>query len=408
MANPLTIADYLGQQPQGGLSDTGDTDLADFILSMANNQGQTQGGLQPQNIPTGDLSNAIQEALGAKSADSGGQIAQILSGRFQSPPASFADTGEAALKGAISGNYITGEDVQAQRGQQWLSTLSNIQKLDLVRSQIEKNNALARAGGIKPGATMQAFAVIKAAHPEIDDMTALSMAQKGVGMGNTFANGGIAPIPGALETTGAIKYAEKTGTETAEADVKKREGYTKAQSAIRGFEQQANLVTGTIDKATALINKSGSMATGYGQSFSGLPNTDSRALNNYLNTIKANVGFDQLQKMRDNSPTGGALGQVSDFENRLLQAVQGALDPLQSKQLKENLSTIKELYPQVLLEKQRAFQQDYGTVTPIGNNPIAQGSLPPLVNPSQPKQAPDGNYYFPDPNRPGKYLRVDQ
>lgn len=30
-------------------------------------------------------------------------------------------------------------------------------------------------------------------------------------------------------------------------------------------------------------------------------------------------------------------------------------------------------------------------------------------NPSmQPRQAPDGNFYLPDPNRPGKYLRVDQ
>lgn len=27
---------------------------------------------------------------------------------------------------------------------------------------------------------------------------------------------------------------------------------------------------------------------------------------------------------------------------------------------------------------------------------------------AQPRQAPDGNYYVPDPNRPGKYLRVDQ
>ena len=37
-----------------------------------------------------------------------------------------------------------------------------------------------------------------------------------------------------------------------------------------------------------------------------------------LDTIKANVGFGELQKMRDNSPTGGALGQVSQMELDLL------------------------------------------------------------------------------------------
>ena len=83
-------------------------------------------------------------------------------------------------------------------------------------------------------------------------------------------------------------------------------------------------------------------------------------LKNELETIKANVGFDKLQRMRDNSPTGGALGQVSELENRLLQAVNGALDPAQSDQLRENLKSIKELYAQVIAEKRKAFALDFG------------------------------------------------
>jgi hypothetical protein len=93
-------------------------------------------------------------------------------------------------------------------------------------------------------------------------------------------------------------------------------GYTKAQSALQGFGQQAKLVTDTIDKALTVAQSP--TATGYGQVFSSLPNTDSRALNNYLATIKSNVGFDKLQNMRDNSPTGGALGQVSDMVRLIL------------------------------------------------------------------------------------------
>ena len=42
-------------------------------------------------------------------------------------------------------------------------------------------------------------------------------------------------------------------------------------------------------------------------------------------TIKSNIGFDRLQKMRDDSPTGGALGQVSEMELRLLNAALGKL-----------------------------------------------------------------------------------
>lgn len=57
-----------------------------------------------------------------------------------------------------------------------------------------------------------------------------------------------------------------------------------------------------------------------------VPGTESRTLSNNLETLKANLGFEKLQQMREASPTGGALGQVSDFENRLLQSTFGALD----------------------------------------------------------------------------------
>ena len=42
------------------------------------------------------------------------------------------------------------------------------------------------------------------------------------------------------------------------------------------------------------------------------------ALSDYNNLLTI-AGFQELQNMRDNSPTGGALGQVSDSENKMLQ-----------------------------------------------------------------------------------------
>lgn len=140
--------------------------------------------------------------------------------------------------------------------------------------------------------------------------------------------------------------------------------FGKAQNALVSLKSQAAVVTNTIDEAIGLVSP---FSTGYGVILSNLPNTDARALSNALDTIKANVGFDKLQEMRDNSPTGGALGQVSEMENRLLQAVNGALDPMQADQLVRNLQTIKEIYPRLLAQKEGEFQQDYGDRLSQGN-----------------------------------------
>ncbi|MGB1214833.1 MAG: hypothetical protein ACPG4X_15815 [Pikeienuella sp.] len=84
---------------------------------------------------------------------------------------------------------------------------------------------------------------------------------------------------------------------------------------------------------------------------SAIDSTRAGALKNRLMTIKANIGFDKLQAMRDASPTGGALGQVSEFENRLLQAVFGSLE--QSQQADDivyNLDRLEGIYNRVVNE----------------------------------------------------------
>lgn len=61
-----------------------------------------------------------------------------------------------------------------------------------------------------------------------------------------------------------------------------------------------------------------------------MPGTDAANAKAQLEALKSQVGFSVLQEMRNNSKTGGALGQVSDKENALLQANLGALDKAQS------------------------------------------------------------------------------
>ena len=117
-----------------------------------------------------------------------------------------------------------------------------------------------------------------------------------------------------------------------------------AAAAARNAElTSANIVLEDIEKALELA---GGWTTGFvGNLIGGIPGTPAYDLARTLDTIKANVGFDRLQEMRNNSPTGGALGQVSEMENRLLQSVLGNLERSQSReQFDANLNRLREVY----------------------------------------------------------------
>lgn len=70
-----------------------------------------------------------------------------------------------------------------------------------------------------------------------------------------------------------------------------------------------------------------------------IPGTSAHDLSMTINAIKSSVGFDRLQYMREHSPTGGALGSVSNDENKLLQSALGALEQSMSK--KEFMSNLE-------------------------------------------------------------------
>lgn len=109
---------------------------------------------------------------------------------------------------------------------------------------------------------------------------------------------------------------------------------------------KANIVVEDIDRVITQIAANPMMTTGIvGQAtgwLGGMPANDVAKL---TDGIRANVGFDQLQAMREASPTGGALGPVSDTENRLLQSVLGSLDQSQNaQQLADNLIRVQNTF----------------------------------------------------------------
>lgn len=98
-----------------------------------------------------------------------------------------------------------------------------------------------------------------------------------------------------------------------------------------------------------------SPVTGVGSLLSGIPGTDAFDAQALQQTIAANIGFDRLQQMREASPTGGALGAVSERELSTLQAVLGNIELSQSEeQLLENLDRLDTIY-RGIMEKAAAY-----------------------------------------------------
>lgn len=118
----------------------------------------------------------------------------------------------------------------------------------------------------------------------------------------------------------------------------------------RQADVQANIVVQDIDRALDLV-KTATLPTtgGVGSIIKSVPGTAAHDIYKLLDTVKSNAAFDKLQAMRAASPTGGALGSVSDKETGLLQAAIGNLEQSQSReQFVTNLTRVKELYLDVI------------------------------------------------------------
>jgi hypothetical protein len=105
--------------------------------------------------------------------------------------------------------------------------------------------------------------------------------------------------------------------------------------------------------------------------------TDARTLAATVETVQANLGFDELAEMRQNSPTGGALGQVAVQELVALRATIANLDPnLPPDVLKQNLEKVKLHYGRWLMTTQGQMPPPLEAAG--GQNPsVGQFGMPP-------------------------------
>lgn len=172
---------------------------------------------------------------------------------------------------------------------------------------------------------------------------------------------------------------KEIGTAKGKAEGTAPERASKAMGLIESIEAQQQTAIEDIDRAIELLESDPYFATGffggYAQALPGTPAFNLRAL---TKTARSKAGFDKLQEMRDNSPTGGALGQVSNFEIGMLQATFGDLDVGQNKeQLMHNLKRLKEIMQSATSRRREAFSRDYsqyGINTP--GTPTADNMAP--------------------------------
>ncbi len=142
-----------------------------------------------------------------------------------------------------------------------------------------------------------------------------------------------------------------------------KETKTNTQRAIQG-----DLVNDDIQRAISSLDGMMPVTGVIGSMTQGIPGTPAHNLEQTLTTIRANIGFDKLQAMREASPTGGALGQVSDFENTQLQAIYGSLAQSQSEpQFRYNLMRLYNTYNDIVHGAGNGNRYDIPTMEKVMN-----------------------------------------
>ena len=204
-----------------------------------------------------------------------------------------------------------------------------------------------------------------------------------IGMGETLLRAGLAGMGGADKSFGASMGAigqsygqtqdanRATGIAEAQANEASRianarqnainaKNAAAAAKGAKGMPSAQSLMYGkaalsAIERTENLVASEQSWVpwdntTGiFGNLMKNIPSSAANDVMANIKTIEAAVGFDRLQAMRDASPTGGALGQVSNIELDLLKSSLANLNQAQSKeQFLTNLAQVKEVYNDIV------------------------------------------------------------
>lgn len=380
--NPA-VYDDIGVQPMN---------INDVIARLEGGPVQPQ---QPQSLrDPKTLSGRVQEWLGAKEPVQNGVTENILSSRFQSDP-SLSDASQGivqTLSNGPRGNLITGQMVADDR----------------VKNYIDRISSLSRAEYLsKGGGSGSVFAQTMDAinnDPQLANlpmMDKIRLAQNKLGTNLTIgAAGQVSDMGGAAQGLGNLAYGEEMGTQNARVQtarplaVQKGIGEAETAGSIATNtavgravgEAQGNNAKKAVNAPQVLMltqqakgilpyaTSGGASALGAkGKGFFGYSDQATQA-DAQLDAISAGL-LNNVPRME---------GPQSDADRLSYEKAAGDVGN-RSKPIGDRAAALE------IIER---LQQKYA-----GQDGQDLGS-------PEPRQAPDGNFYIDDPNRPGKYLMV--
>ena len=216
----------------------------------------------------------------------------------------------------------------------------------------------------------QEAAATKGATESMQTLSADEVAANGLPPG-TFAQRNT--LTGEIKVGPAAAQAEPGGMTAAQKE-KLRVSANKAKTAVKGTSDELERMR----KAVLQLKKNKEGLQRITGLMSMLPNIPGGAAANAqadLDALKSQIGFAVLQKMRQNSPTGGALGNVSDKEGLRLEQNLASLDNAQSyEQMVERLDQIISYVDESKNLLQTAYDEQFGEAG-IGEAPASSGTV---------------------------------
>lgn len=265
------------------------------------------------------------------------------------------------------------------------------QSLDLKREELAIDRQRVLSGGTG-SSYMEDARLLMQSDPTLDLGSAYAQARSGLPRGVFVSpqTGQVEAMGGFSETMAGLKGKEETAKELANkqasAFVEGQIALPKIASKVTAFEGKNKSLQ---EKADSLKARANGFTTGFGgsllDSIKGSPAYD---LAQDTKTLLANSGFDALQEMRDNSPTGGALGSIAVAELEMLQAAQQNLLTSQSKeQFLRNLDDLMALRAQSAQRIKAGLERDKAMFGGTYENyqGILKGGVAPFLEAQKPQ-----------------------
>ena len=169
------------------------------------------------------------------------------------------------------------------------------------------------------------------------------------------------------QEAGSVEEAKVSAREITQQKIDK----PKVKSGLKAHSQQMLVVTRAISNALDVLNDKKFVAGFIGKTLAQIPGRPAFRLKQYINTIYASSAFGALQTMRNSSPTGGALGNVSNIELDLLKKSRASIE--QGTEPEIIYQELVQFYDQVTSELKSMYvmyKEIYGKATPNSDNTI--------------------------------------